>query len=90
MIPKTKCANSSKGNHNYSVRPIDDIHHILCHNRKDGKTCDYPMVQLFCNGFLGHISEENMARLATRLIEKQPLTKAELALAEQVKEVIFA
>jgi hypothetical protein len=63
---------------------IEDIHHILC------EYCDYPMVQLYCNSFEQHISKENMTRLATRLIEKQPLNKAELQLAERVKEVIFS
>lgn len=53
------------------------------------QTCGYPMVRPFCNNFMDQISEESMASLATRLIEKQPLNKAELRLAEHVKDVIF-
>lgn len=86
-MKRTACAknpNPKSDAHSFHVREIDFISHILC------DYCDYPMVQLFCNGFSQHISPENMTRLATSLIEKQPLSPAELRLAEHVKEVIFS
>lgn len=69
-------------------------HFAVVVNRGDIRVieCDYCEKQLVHNWttrFADHMTEESLTRLATELIQKVPLTKAETTLAEQVMAQIL-
>lgn len=84
-------SNECKANPKYPIHKghfpqvviIDHLHFIQC------DFCGQQMVKLFNKGFLTHVSQDSLTRLAVALIEKPLLNKAELALVDYVKNEVF-